>query len=66
MSVKLATTKSQRVAIVCSTCGSENILVDAWAEWDVESQSWVVAETFKTAVCGACNGECSVSEKELG
>jgi hypothetical protein len=58
--------KQSRVTMVCSTCGSENVLVDAWAEWDVENQSWVVAETFKNAICNECDGECSINEKKLG
>jgi hypothetical protein len=57
--------KQSRVVMVCNACGSENVLVDAWAEWDVGIQRWVVAETFKSAVCRECDGECSVSEKRL-
>ena len=57
--------KQSRVAMVCATCGSEDVLVDAWAKWDIENQGWVVSETFRNAICGECDGECSVSERAL-
>jgi hypothetical protein len=40
----LMTDKSK---MVCSQCGSEEVLVDAYARWNVESQGWEIVETFE-------------------
>jgi hypothetical protein len=42
---------------ICATCGSENVRRDAWAAWDVESQSWQLASVFDAAFCENCDGE---------
>lgn len=53
--------------MVCATCGSENILVDAYAAWDFDQQGWVLVDTFaKGAYCEDCDGECAVEIKEVG
>lgn len=54
---------SRLVRMVCSTCGSEDVYADAYAEWDVANQCWKVANTFdKGAHCGACDGETRIDE----
>jgi hypothetical protein len=65
MATSAAVKKPKGIVVVCNTCGSENVLVDAWAEWDVEAQGWTVVETFDAAICDDCGGECSVSEKQI-
>jgi hypothetical protein len=45
---------------VCAVCGSENVVADAWAEWDVEKQDWELRSTFDDKFCEDCEGECSV------
>lgn len=54
-------------AMVCSTCGSTDVLCDAYAEWDFEAQKWVLQNTFdKGAYCqGKCNGECTIDEIDV-
>ncbi|WP_035648684.1 hypothetical protein [Bradyrhizobium sp. ORS 285] len=43
---------------VCSTCGSDEVLADAYAAWAVTSQSWELAQTFdKGAYCARCDGQ---------
>jgi hypothetical protein len=42
---------------VCSHCGSENVLLDAWAAWNIETQSWELANVFDAAFCEDCDGE---------
>jgi len=49
---------------VCSFCGSDSVKLDAWAVWDVDSQSWQVSETFEAAWCDDCDGETTVREVE--
>lgn len=50
---------------VCSECGSENVLKDAWASFDSESQKWVLDQVFDQGFCKDCDGECTINEKEL-
>ena len=44
---------------VCSKCGSDDVLADAYAEWNVERQEWQLTTTFdKGSVYEHCDGEC--------
>lgn len=54
-----------KMKMVCSTCGSENVLRDAFAEWDVEAQDWVLQNVFDDAVCDDCGGETSINEQPI-
>lgn len=46
---------------VCSECGSADILRDAYAQWDMKAQDWVVQQVFdKGTVCENCEGETSM------
>jgi hypothetical protein len=57
---------SKKVTKVCAHCGSEDVVADAYAEWDVESQKWEVAQTFeKGAYCSQCDGETRIEERPL-
>ena len=51
-----------RVAMVCSTCGSEDVTLDAWAGWNIETQAWELASTFDYSYCHACDCECRIEE----
>lgn len=42
---------------VCHHCKSPNVLFDAWAEWDYESQSYKLHSEFDNAHCQDCEGE---------
>lgn len=42
---------------MCGECGSRHVKVDAFAEWDVEQQKWVLSDTFQNEFCADCNGE---------
>lgn len=55
----------KKVKIVCRDCGSEDVVRDAWAEWDVENQEWVLQDYFDAAYCNNCEGECKLEEKEI-
>jgi hypothetical protein len=50
---------------VCSICGSENVLRDAWASWDLESQKWELASTFQAGFCQDCDGGASQDAVEI-
>ena len=48
---------------VCSKCGSENVMADAWARWSVEDQCWELSGTYDHAFCEDCEGECHIETK---
>jgi len=53
-------TKIKRLP-VCEACGSDEVVFDAWAEWDGEAGNYILAATMDQAFCnGPCGGECSV------
>lgn len=41
----------------CIACGSENVLKDAYAEWDNEKQKWVLFHTYDDSYCQDCDSE---------
>ena len=48
----------------CTNCGSEEVAVDATAEWDFDAQEWVLDSTFDHAYCGGCDGH-TIDFKEV-
>jgi len=55
----------QGIALHCTHCGSDDILIDAWAVWDVETQQAVLHSTYDNWYCESCEGECNVSEEPV-
>lgn len=55
----------KRIAIVCGTCGSDEVSRDAWANWDTHTQQWVLGAVFDYAHCHKCDGETRLVEVEL-
>ena len=49
----------------CSTCGGENILVDAYVEWNKTKQEYVIQNIFDYAYCVDCDGETTICEVEI-
>jgi hypothetical protein len=55
-----------KIKMVCSQCGSEEVLADAYAQWNVGSQRWDIVETFeKGAYCSKCDGATRIEEQPL-
>jgi len=55
-----------RIKYCCSTCRSENVLFDAYAVWNVETQEMELNSTHGNPFCeGECNGPCSVEAIEI-
>ena len=50
---------------VCRRCKSDNILVDAYAQWDVATQNYVITTVFDNATCVDCGGETQTEEINL-
>ena len=57
--------KKPKVQILCGTCGSTDVSRDAWGEWDVGAQEWVLRVVFDYAHCHACDGETRLVEAAL-
>ena len=51
-----------RIDFVCRACGGNNVTRDAWAEWDVGSQEWVLGSAFDYAFCHDCEAETALEE----
>jgi len=56
-----------RVKMTCKTCGSEDVIGDAYAAWDKHAQRWEISgDVFdKGAYCNACDGETRIVETPL-
>ncbi len=46
-----------KIKMVCARCGSEDVQKDAYAEWSVQDQAWVLHSTYDHTVCEDCGGE---------
>lgn len=53
-----------RVKKLCANCGSENIVKDAWAEWDIDKQEWVLSTFFDDTFCQDCESHYNYAEEE--
>lgn len=48
----------------CSTCGCDQVLIDAYAEWSYELQEWVLHSTHDDAYCPDCESSTSITWEE--
>lgn len=53
---------NKQIKIVCSECGSDDVLVDAWVRWDYVSQQYVIHDILDDSFCNNCEGECKTKE----
>jgi hypothetical protein len=58
MALSTSATKQQKVIMVCVTCGSEDVVVDAWAAWDADKQQWKLAGTLDYTHCCQIASNC--------
>lgn len=54
--------KAPKLQMVCEECRSELVTRDAWAEWDVETQNWVLGAVYDYAYCHKCEGDTHIEE----
>lgn len=59
------TDPGKRIAILCGTCGSDDVSRDALAEWSVDSQQWELRGLLDNADCNRCGGQTRLIEVEL-
>lgn len=57
--------KEPKLRMVCEECGSIDVSRDAWADWDVASQDWVLRTVFDYAHCHQCDGGTNIEELPL-
>lgn len=50
-----------KIKPVCTECGSDDVLRDAFADWDNEKQDWVLQNTFDFSFCNNCENECDLN-----
>lgn len=58
-------TDSKRFAMICNVCGSDEVSRDAWANWDIGNQQWVLGAVFDYGHCHRCDGETRLVEVKL-
>ena len=49
--------------MVCGACGSEQVVRDAWAEWNAELQAWQLGAVFDHAWCHRCQRSARIAER---
>ena len=47
----------EKVMFVCDHCGGKNVFKDAWAEWSIDRQEWVLRSVFDHLYCDDCEME---------
>lgn len=51
--------------MLCGTCGSTDVSRDAWGDWDVAAQEWVLRTVFDHAHWRACDGETRLGREPI-
>ena len=51
------------ITIHCRRCRSKDVLRDAWAAWNEETQRWERSAVFDDAYCVDCDGETRLVER---
>lgn len=57
-----------KITKVCSTCGSEDVFVDASAVWDEGQQQWELKDSHvdvSQAFCQDCNDSCTLKDEVM-
>lgn len=49
--------KNPKVNLVCRSCGSDNIVADAYARWDIQTQDWDLSSVLDNKICEDCGYE---------
>jgi hypothetical protein len=49
-----------RLTMICATCGSEDVKLDAWAAWNKDTQAWELSQKFDAGFCEHCRRETQI------
>lgn len=55
--------KKTKVKLVCRSCGSDDIVSDAYARWDVQTQEWDLSSVLDNKICESCGYEKSYCDE---
>lgn len=53
------------IKYICRHCRGDNLLIDAYARWDVDAQDYVITSVFDNVECVDCGGETRAIEVSL-
>lgn len=59
------TQPAKPIAILCETCRSDDVSRDAWGDWNIAAQTWVLRTVFDHSYCHACDEESNLIEVPL-
>ena len=49
---------AKKVRPVCDHCGSSDIRIEAYVEWNASKQDWKLKEVTDNIVCNDCGKDC--------
>ncbi len=49
----------------CTHCGGTAVTRDAWVEWEVAQQAWVISALFDFAFCHHCHRQTQLVERAV-
>lgn len=53
----------KKIKFVCRYCGSDNVSVDAYVDWNPEKQEWSdIRAVYESATCHECGDSCKLKE----
>lgn len=56
---------NKKIKYECPHCGSNALLKDAYASWNIELQKWQLEATYDTTICSLCESEVSPIEQPV-
>ena len=57
-----------KIKKVCETCGSQAVLIEAYAQWDFDAQSWEPWELlsrYEHSWCYDCEADTNIIDREV-
>lgn len=54
-----------KITICCGRCRSSDVRRDAYAEWNAETQDWVLCDVYDHGFCNACEGDAILVERHF-
>lgn len=49
----------------CENCDSQNVVKDANAEWDEDTQTWILRSYYDQGYCCECETEVNIIDKHI-
>ncbi len=58
-------TDAKPVRKVCAHCGSTDVHLDAWSDWNENAQQWELSATFDNQHCDSCGSETTIADEVI-